>query len=252
MMHVIAAVEAIKLPTNPVLGPALLALTEIISDPYPGHSVIPSICKATYDRRLLVGETAESVLRAITGRPAVQGIDLRAEIGVGEYTAFTGATLRCEKFFPAWLLPEDDAFVARALVGLQSAGLRPPTGAYRFCTNAAYSAGIAGIPTVGFGPATKADAHVVDERLRLADLLARPGYRGLIAAVLARGCSSTRHATGADAGVAGVVAVVGGGGKSSTVFRLAAEVAALGKRPSLRPRRALLRFRRTGRRQRWR
>ena len=186
MMHVIAAVEQIVLPTDPVLGPALLALTDIISDPYPGHSVIPSICKATYDRRLLVGETAESVLRAITARPAVQGIDLRAEIGVGEYTAFTGATLRCEKFFPAWLLPEDDAFVARALAGLQSAGLRPTTGAYRFCTNAAYSAGIAGIPTVGFGPATEADAHVVDERLRLADLLAAAGgYRGLIAAVLA-------------------------------------------------------------------
>ena len=24
--------------------------------------------------------------------------------------------------------------------------------AYRFCTNAAYSAGVAGVPTVGFGP----------------------------------------------------------------------------------------------------
>jgi putative selenium metabolism hydrolase len=185
MMRVIAAVEQIVLPSDPVLGPALLALTDIISDPYPGHSVIPSICKATYDRRLLVGETAESVLGAITMRPEVQGIELRAEIGVGEYTAFTGAALRCEKFFPAWLLPEDDVFVARALAGLQSAGLRPTTGAYRFCTNAAYSAGIAHIPTVGFGPATEADAHVVDERLRLSELLAAArGYRGIIDAVL--------------------------------------------------------------------
>lgn len=185
MMRVIAAVEQIALPTDPVLGPALFALTDIISEPYPGHSVIPSICKATYDRRLLVGETAKSVLHAITAGPAVQGIDLRAEIGVGEYAAFTGATLRCEKFFPAWLLPEDDAFVARALAGLQAAGLRPTTGAYRFCTNAAYSAGIAHVPTVGFGPATEAAAHVVDERLRLSDLLAATrGYCGIIAAVL--------------------------------------------------------------------
>jgi acetylornithine deacetylase/succinyl-diaminopimelate desuccinylase-like protein len=185
MMRVIAVVGQISLPSDPLLGPALFALTDIISDPYPGHSVIPSICKATYDRRLLVGETAASVLQAIAGSPAVQGIDLRAEIGVGEYTAFTGAVLRCEKFFPAWLLPEDDAFVGHALAGLQSAGLQPTTGAYRFCTNAAYSAGIARIPTVGFGPATEADAHVVDERLRLADLLAAArGYCGIIAVVL--------------------------------------------------------------------
>lgn len=185
MMRVIAAVEQISLPSDPLLGPALFALTDIISDPYPGHSVIPSICKATYDRRLLVGETAASVLQAIAGSSAVQGIDLRAEIGVGEYTAFTGAVLRCEKFFPAWLLPEDDAFVGRALAGLQSAGLQPTIGAYRFCTNAAYSAGIARLPTVGFGPATEADAHVIDERLRLSDLFAAArGYRGIIAAVL--------------------------------------------------------------------
>ena len=35
------------------------------SAPYPGASVVPEYCRATYDRRLLVGETKESVLAPI-------------------------------------------------------------------------------------------------------------------------------------------------------------------------------------------
>jgi putative selenium metabolism hydrolase len=185
MMKVIAAVETISLPSDPFMGPAILALTDIISDPYPGHSVIPSMCRATYDRRLLPGETAADVLDVIRGHPSLQGVNLRAEIGTGHYTAFTGALLVCEKFFPAWLYAEDDPFVAAALVGLHAAGIPASTSAYRFCTNAAYSAGRAGVPTVGFGPATEADAHVVDERLAIADLQAAArGYQAIIESVL--------------------------------------------------------------------
>jgi acetylornithine deacetylase/succinyl-diaminopimelate desuccinylase-like protein len=189
MLQVIAAVEALALPSDPFIGPAILALTDIISDPYPGHSVIPSICRATYDRRLLPGETPATVLDAIVGllpgSPQFDGVTLRAEIGVGHYTAYTGATLVCSKFFPAWLYREDDPFVAAALGGLHAAGIPAATSAYRFCTNAAYSAGLAGVPTIGFGPATEADAHVVDERLAVADLLAAArGYQSIVEAVL--------------------------------------------------------------------
>jgi putative selenium metabolism hydrolase len=185
MMKVITALETLQLPTDPLLGPAILALTDIISEPYPGHSVIPSLCKVTYDRRLLPGDTPDGVLEEITSLPAVQGIDLRARIAMGEYTAYTGATLRADKFFPAWILPETDWFVQRALQGLYTAGLTPKLNAYRFCTNAAYSAGMAGVPTVGFGPARESDAHRIDERLRLEDLMAAArGYQRIIEAVL--------------------------------------------------------------------
>jgi acetylornithine deacetylase/succinyl-diaminopimelate desuccinylase-like protein len=125
------------------------------------------------------------VLGAILDLPAVQEIQLNAIIARGEYQAYTGQTLITEKFFPAWLLPEEDEFLQRTLHGLQTAGLSPNTRAYRFCTNAAYSAGVAGVPTVGFGPAEESDAHVINERLRIEDLekVAR-GYVGIIQAVL--------------------------------------------------------------------
>jgi putative selenium metabolism hydrolase len=185
MMKVVAGVEGIVLPVDPLMGPAILALTEISSAPFPANSVIPSICRATYDRRLLPGETEEDVLGPITRLAEGQDLTLTARVGVGEYTAFTGKNLRQEKFFPAWVFPEDDWFVTRAVQGLRRSGLSPEVGAYRFCTNAAYSAGIAGVPTVGFGPALETDAHVVDERLKLEDLeAASRGYQGIIEAVL--------------------------------------------------------------------
>ena len=185
MMKVIEEVEKIELGEHPLLGPAILALTDIISEPYPGYSVIPSRCKATYDRRLLPNETVDDVLDAIMSLPALKGINYNAIIAQGEHKAYTGTTLICTKFFPAWELAPEHPFIQSALKGLRETGLNPQLSAYRFCTNAAYSMGQAGVPTIGFGPGTEADAHVVDERLSL-DALEKVavGYEGIIQAVL--------------------------------------------------------------------
>lgn len=185
MMKVIEAVDQIKLSEHPRLGPAILALTDIISEPYPGYSVIPSRCKATYDRRLLLDETIEDVLGAITSLPALKNIPLNTIIAQGEHQTYTGAALRGTKFFPAWELDAKHSFVESALMGLHTSGLDPQLSTYRFCTNAAYSIGIAGIPTIGFGPGTEADAHVVDEHLSLEALeKAARGYKGIVEAIL--------------------------------------------------------------------
>lgn len=185
MMKVIEAVEKVKLGEHPLLGPAILALTDIISEPYPGYSVIPSRCKATYDRRLLTDETVEEVLSAIQSLPELRDIPFHAVIAQGEHRAYTGKTLTCTKFFPAWELNPEHPFVQSALNGLRASGLNPQLSAYRFCTNAAYSMGQAGVPTIGFGPGTEADAHVVDERLSLVSLeKVASGYFGIIQAVL--------------------------------------------------------------------
>ncbi|MGD2121078.1 MAG: YgeY family selenium metabolism-linked hydrolase [Gemmatimonadota bacterium] len=187
MVKVVSGLEALELATDSLMGSAILALTEISSAPYPANSVIPSICRSTYDRRTLPGETAEDVLAPILAIAEEEELQLNAKIGIGEYTTFTGEIFRKEKFFPAWLFSEDHWLVERAMAGLQESGLSPRTKAYRFCTNAAYSAGVAGLPTVGFGPAKETDAHVVDERLRLEDLeAAARGYAGIIMAVLGR------------------------------------------------------------------
>jgi putative selenium metabolism hydrolase len=187
MIEVVEAIDRFPLSTDPQLGPAIMALTDIISDPYPGYSVIPSRCRVTYDRRLLPGESAETVLAAIAALPVKTGIELCAAIAEGEHRTYTGRLLRGAKFFPAWVFPESHPFVRSALQGLDATGFEPNMGAYRFCTNATYSAGVAGVPTVGFGPGTEEDAHVIDEHLSTRAIMdAARGYRGIFRAVISR------------------------------------------------------------------
>jgi putative selenium metabolism hydrolase len=192
MLPIVAALAALPVRDDPLLGPAICVLTDIISDPYPGCSVIPSRCRATFDRRLLTSETAETVLAEFQQLAAAgnTGTELHVHIAEAEHRTYTGELLSGPKFMPAWTFAEDHPFVAAALRGLRSAGIRPSVGAYRFCTDAAYSAGTAGIPTVGFGPGRERDAHVIDESLSLDELLAaRRGYQGIIAAVCGKGVS---------------------------------------------------------------
>lgn len=185
MTKVIAEIEKIKVKEHPLMGQGIFALTDIISEPYPAYSVIPARCKATYDRRLLPGETPEGVLNEITSLPALKDVNFTARIAQSDHVAYTGETLSANKFFPAWELDEEHEFVQKALKGLRASGLDPKLGAYRFCTNAAYSIGMAGIPTIGFGPGAEGDAHVVDERLSLDELAKTArGYVGIIEAVL--------------------------------------------------------------------
>ena len=65
MCKLVEAIRKLKVTHHKVLGDGILELTDIKSSPYPGASVVPEYCVATYDRRLLVGETKESVLAPI-------------------------------------------------------------------------------------------------------------------------------------------------------------------------------------------
>ena len=183
MMAAIAAIERLALPEHPEIGPAVLALTDIISDPYPGHSMIPGRCRATYDRRTLPGETAEQVLRAWHGLKAMERVT--AEIATARYTTYTGRELSLPKFFPAWYLEKGHRLLSAAEDGLMACGMGVENGIWPFNTNATYTAGIKGIPTIGFGPSREALAHTVDEYIELDDLQAAArGYLGIIDAVM--------------------------------------------------------------------
>ena len=183
MLPAVQAIDQMSLPSDPLLGEAIIVLTDIISEPYPGRSVLPSRCRVTYDRRVLPGETEESVLDGLSSLPEMDGV--KATIAQGEHTTYTGAMVRGPKFFPAWKLAAGHTLVERALAGLRQAGLDPTLRGYQFCTNATFSAGRAQIPTVGFGPSGEGQAHVVDEYIELEQLFAAArGYRSIIEAVL--------------------------------------------------------------------
>ena len=179
-------------PKQDVLGRGILELTDIISSPYPGASVVPDRCRVTFDRRLLVGETEEKVLAAIQNiidKIAAQDPEFRAtvSIAIGEDKCYTGEPIRAKRFAPGWLFPEDHEFVIKAMKGLKKAGLSPNLSHYAFCTNGSYYAGIAEIPTIGFGASREELAHVVDEYVEIDQLLnACKGYYAIALEVLRR------------------------------------------------------------------
>ncbi|MCX6080837.1 MAG: YgeY family selenium metabolism-linked hydrolase [Chloroflexi bacterium] len=185
MMRVIHAIEILPLPVDPAVGEAQLCLTDIVSVPYPGHSVVPNRCRVSYDRRLVPGETPESVLASLRDLPELQGVQYSLIVLDGIEKTSTGKTLQALKFFPAWAFAEDHPLVTAASAGLRKAGFETRLGAYRFCTNGAHSAGVAGVPTIGFGPGKETDAHTVNERMLVSELeRAAEGYLAIIQSVL--------------------------------------------------------------------
>jgi putative selenium metabolism hydrolase len=171
MALLVNALGEIAPPTHSLLGAGILEPTTIISSPYPNVSVIPWRCDARYDRRTLVGETAESVLAPIREMiAAVQAshpdLNAEAEIVPGEFTCYTGKHLTQETFAPAWEMAPHNEWVRAAGRALGDVKI----GHYSFCTNGSYSLGRAGIPTLGYGPGYEHTAHITDEHLDLDQL----------------------------------------------------------------------------------
>lgn len=172
------------------LGDGILELTDIKSSPYPGASVVPNYCKVTYDRRLLVGETRESVLKPIKDiidKAEKEDPNFKAKVSYasGEEKCYTGNTIAGERFFPGWVLNEQDEYVQKSYNALIKAGLNPEITHYSFCTNGSHYAGEAGIKTIGFGPSKENLAHTIDEYIEIDQLIkAVKGYYAIAGVVL--------------------------------------------------------------------
>ena len=175
MAKVIEAIRTLEPTHHPVLGDGILELTDIKSAPYPGASVVPEYCRATYDRRLLVGETKESVLEPIQklmDQLMAEDPQLKVKVSyaVGEELCYTGNHIQGERFFPGWLYDENEEFVQDVKKELESMGYTPSITQYNFCTNGSHYAGEAGIKTFGLGPSQENLAHTVNEYIEIDQL----------------------------------------------------------------------------------
>ena len=164
-----------------MFGKGILELTDIRSAPYPGASVVPHYCRVTFDRRLLVGETRESVLaplQAVIDEMRKDDPTLRAKVSftAGEEQCYTGAVIAADRFFPAWRVPADSDFVQAVRKAVCDMGYHPRLTGYSFCTNGSHYAGEAGIPCIGIGPGRENLAHTVDEYIELDELVAVSRY----------------------------------------------------------------------------
>ncbi len=80
-----------------------------------------------------------------------------------------------ENGFPAGVTREDNRLVQATLHAVeQTLGFRPEIGRWAFSTDGIYTAGVAHIPTVGFGPADERYALTVEEQIELEKVYQAP------------------------------------------------------------------------------
>lgn len=171
MMRALEALKSFVPQRDSLLGEGILVPTDIISSPYPGSSVIPEKCTVTFDRRLLAGETEESVIENLSALfSSVQGLSFKVYIRKGMGKCWTGRSFEALRFFPAWKLDPEHELVKGTVNALEAIGQSPVLAHYSFCSNGSHFSGEVGIPTIGYGAGRENLAHTVGEYCPLSSL----------------------------------------------------------------------------------
>ncbi len=160
-----------RLTAHPFLGKGSLTVSEIRSGS-PSLCAVADHARIHVDRRLTLGETRDSALREIESLPSVQRYGGRVEVLRYDRPTHTGYVLPAEKYYPCWLFEEDHPAVraaCRTWEALFEAPCRP--GRWLFSTNGVATAGMFGVPTVGFGPGDERFAHAPNERCEIEHLV---------------------------------------------------------------------------------
>lgn len=176
MMAVVEEIRKIEPSTHWLLGKGILELTDIMSYPYPGASVVPALCRATFDRRTLVGEDERAILAPVEAAIAraqerIPGLKARVYLAEGQEACWTGETITAKRNFPAWAVDEQHPLVQETLAGLKEAGIEAAISHFSFCTNGSHFGGEAGLPVIGYGPSLETLAHTRDEYIEIDQLV---------------------------------------------------------------------------------
>ncbi len=156
--------ERLAATADPFLGKGTVTISQI-------RSTSPSLCAVAdsstihLDRRLTRGETLESAVAEIEALDTVRRGG--ATVTVLEYArpSYTGLTYPTKKYYPTWLLEENDPVVTAGIrAAEQVLGTRPAVGRWGFSTNGIATCGMFGVPTIGFGPADEIYAHSPEDQ----------------------------------------------------------------------------------------
>lgn len=182
MLPAIEAIRGLPALQDDLVGPGVIELVELISEPFPGNSIVPDGCRARFDCRLVPGETPESVLERFR-----QAAGDHAEIDLWPVSLrlFTGEMLENRDFHEAWSLDADHPLVQAGVQAVRAAGAPGDLFSAPYCCNASVAAGMA-IPVIILGPGDIGRAHAVDEWVGVDEILAGARAFGALAFGIAR------------------------------------------------------------------
>lgn len=189
MAGIIKDIEALNehlAPRDP-LGKGTVTISEIRSTS-PSLCAVADGCTIHLDRRLTIGETEETAVAEIEALPSVQAAG--AAVTVLEYAvpSYTGLTYPTRKYYPTWEIAED-AFGSRAAIAAHenAFGESAEVGYWVFSTNGVATAGMLGIPTIGFGPGHEEFAHAPNEQTETEHLVRCTAFYAALVDEFAKG-----------------------------------------------------------------
>jgi putative selenium metabolism hydrolase len=176
-----------RLANDPFLGRGTLVVTQIESQAA-SRNALPDCCTFYVDRRLTLVETERKAMAEVQNIINTEEVDAQVEVTQYRATSYTGYECQARNAFPAWVMPEEHPLVQATVRSVrETLGYRPRLGHWSFSTDGTYTAGVANIPTVGFGPGEERYAHTLDEQIRLNDVVdAARVYARLAAELLAK------------------------------------------------------------------
>lgn len=179
MIEAIERVRKMPATKDDCLGNGIMELVQIDSFPQPGGSTVPYECNVRFDRRLVRGETKESVEGEI--QEVLKGIKgIRFAFHQSVLNCYTGAKIEQQNFHIAWSQPPQSLEAEQARTALQSIGQPGEFWVAPYSTNGEASGGHLGLPTLIYGAGEIDAAHAVDENVEIEQLVsAAQGYQAL-------------------------------------------------------------------------
>jgi len=174
-----------NLRSHPELGESSITITNLLCRPG-ALSITPDECEISIDRRYMPGESLDEVIAEFddlfeTYRKADP--QFRATVQPRRFIerTYTGCEKEVQKYHPPWITPRDDPFVMATLRALQGVGQEAETGYWKFGTDGSMSAGLLGIPTIGYSGMEERFAHSPEEQVNIGHMITSlEGYAAIL------------------------------------------------------------------------
>ena len=172
-----------RLQPRAPLGKGTVTISHIRSTS-PSLCAVADGCTIHLDRRLTVGETEETSVKELYDLPSVKAAGAKVTVLDYAVPSWKGLTYPTKKYYPTWEFPESSPHVQKAIAGYEATfGQKPEVGHWTFSTNGIATAGMFGIPSLGFGPGHEKFAHFPDEQIEIEHLVrAAAFYAGFVSA----------------------------------------------------------------------
>jgi len=178
-----------NMKSHPKLGKSSITITNLLCRPG-SLSIIPDECEISIDRRYVPSETLESILEEFDQIfQDIKRKDPQFEATV-QFRSFleksyTGYEKKVKKYHPAWVTDEKNIFVQKTLTALKKVGQQPKTGYWRAGTDGSMTAGLMGIPTIGYSGMEEKYIHSPEERVNIDKMIqSLEGYVSIICELL--------------------------------------------------------------------